>query len=143
MAESKYARYMTTDCIKPNKKGDRMMMSTRQLEQFGAGNFSMDCIYVVDPRSLNEKNHKHSFDQYLSFFAANPNDPHDFDAELEIFLGEEQERVLITQPTVLHIPAGLHHCPLNVIKINRPLLFVDVALTARYAAAETNAKSKT
>jgi hypothetical protein len=140
MSESKYARYMTTDCIKPNKKGDRLMMSTRQLEQFGAGNFSMDCIYVVDPRVLNDKNHKHTFDQYLCFFSANPDNAHDFDAEVEMFLGEEQEQVLITQPTVLHIPAGLHHCPLTVKKINRPLLFVDVALTSRYAAAETAAK---
>jgi hypothetical protein len=133
LTESKYAQYLTQDCIIPNKAGDRLMMSTRQMEKFGAGNFSLDCIYILDPRVVNEKNHSHTFDQYLCFFAGNPNNVKDFDAEIEMYMGEEQEKLLITAPTVIHIPAGLHHCPLKVTRLNKPLLFIDIAMTARYA----------
>jgi hypothetical protein len=109
------------------------MMSTRQMEKFGSGNFSLDCVYILDPHVINEKNHQHTFDQYLCFFSANSKDVKDFDADIEIYLGEEQERILIQAPTVIHIPPGLHHCPLKAVRVNRPFLFIDVAMTSRYA----------
>lgn len=140
MINSKYAKHLTQDVIIPNKAGDHLMMSTRQMEQFGAGNFSLDCIYILEPRVINEKNHQHTFDQYLCFFSANANDAKDFDADIEIFMGSEQEKLLIQVPTVIHIPAGLHHCPLKAVRVNRPFLFIDVALTSRYARVGDNTK---
>jgi len=42
----------------------------------------------LDPRVINEKNHQHTFDQYLCFFSTNANDVKDFEADIEIYLGE-------------------------------------------------------
>jgi hypothetical protein len=96
----------------------------------------------VNPHVINPKNHRHTFDQYLCFFSANPDNAKDFDAEIEIYLGEEQEQLLITAPTVIHIPPGLHHCPLKVNKINKPLLFIDIAMTSRYAQVAEEKKAE-
>jgi hypothetical protein len=57
-----------------------------------------------------------------------------------MYMGPEQEKLVLTAPTVIHVPAGLHHCPLKVVKITRPLLFIDVALTGRYAQVGEQAK---
>ncbi len=92
----------------------------------------MDSIYITTPRVINDRNHKHDFAQYLCFFSSNPQDVKDFDAEIELALGEEQEKQIITSPTVAYIAAGLYHGPLSVTRLNKPILFIDVAMTGRY-----------
>ena len=129
----KYDKYLTRDCVKPGKFTGQLMMSTRQLETFGGGDFSIDCVYVTSPRLMIDKRHQHTFSQYLCFFSANPDDANDFDSEVEISLGEEEEKHVITSPTVVYVEAGLFHGPLNFARIGKPVLFVDIALTAAYA----------
>ena len=134
MAETKYGKYLTRDCIRPSPTREGVFLSsTRRLKSFGGGNFSIDCIYITFPRILITEPHQHEFDQYLCFFSANPDDPADFDAEIELSLGEEQEKQIITSPTAAYIQAGLHHGPVNFAKVNKPVLFVDVAITGRYS----------
>jgi len=126
-----YEKYLTREVVVPGI-GGTIINSTRQMESFGEGNFSMDTIYILTPRVINDKNHKHDFAQYLCFFSANPNDLKDFDAEIELALGEEQEKQVIKSPTVAYIAAGLFHGPLAVTRLNKPILFIDVAMTRRY-----------
>jgi hypothetical protein len=47
-------------------------------------------------------------------------------------LGEEGEKHIITEPTVLHLPKGTIHCPLNFKVVNKPVIFMNVALTPQY-----------
>ena len=133
MTSSKYDKYLTRDCVIPSKENGRLMMSTRQLEGFGNGNFSIDCIHVDSPRLMIDKRHQHEFAQYLCFFSSTPGDARDFDAEVEICLGEEEEKHLITSPTVAYIEAGLFHGPVNFVRIGKPVLFIDIAMSGRYS----------
>jgi hypothetical protein len=130
---TKYDKYLVNNCVIPSKVSDQLMMSTRQMESFGEGNFSIDCIYVTSPRLMIEKPHQHGFAQYLCFFSANPNDASDFDGEVEISLGEEEEKHIIASPTVAYIATGLFHGPLNFARIGKPILFIDIAMTGRYS----------
>jgi hypothetical protein len=77
--------------------------------------------------------HVHEFPQYLSFFSSNPTDATDFDAEIEVYLGEEQEKHTIKSPSSVYVPAGLPHGPIKFAKINKPLLFIDIAVTGKYS----------
>ena len=131
MSDTKYGKHLTTDCVHMGKAGT-IVSSTRHLESFGGGNFSLDCIHIKAPKLMIKQPHQHEFDQYLCFFSANPDDPADFDAEIELSLGEESEKQIITRPTVAHVPAGLYHGPLNFARINKPVMFVDVAITGKY-----------
>ena len=133
MTEMKYGRYLTRDCVVRSKVSDHLMMSTRQMESFGDGNFSIDCIYVTSPRLMIDKPHQHGFAQYLCFFSANPNDVNEFDAEVELSLGGEGEKHRITFPTVAYIAAGLNHGPLNFARVGKPILFIDIAMSGRYS----------
>ena len=134
MAETKYGKYFTRDCLKPSPKREgAFLTSTRHLESFGGGDCSIDCIYITSPHLMITQPHQHEFAQYLHFFSANPDDARDFDAEIEITLGQEGEKHVINSPTAVYIPAGLHHGPLNFVKINKPVLFVDLVLSGKYA----------
>ena len=131
MAETKYGHHLTRECVTKGRRG-KLVTSTRHLESFGGGNYSLDVIYISSPRIMIPEPHKHEFDQYLCFASANPDDPNDFDAEIELSLGEEQEKHIINSPTVAHVSAGLSHGPLNFARVNKPVLFVDVAITGKY-----------
>jgi hypothetical protein len=134
MAKTKYGKYLTTEVLKEDPKHPGAhVTSTRHLESFGGGHLSIDSMYITRPHLMISQPHQHEFSQYLSFFSANPNDAKDFDAEIEITLGEELEKHIIKSPTAAYIPAGLMHGPINFAKINKPVLFVDIALTGKYS----------
>lgn len=133
MAETKYGKYLTRDCVVPSKRGDIKILSTRDLDSFGGGNLSFECIYMTSPRLMITQPHQHDFPQYLCFSSSNPDDATDFDAEIEISLGEEGEKHIINSPAVVYVPAGLHHGPLNFAKVNKPVLFVDIAMSGKYS----------
>jgi hypothetical protein len=133
MAETKYGKHITRDCVVPGKREGIKILGTRHLDSFGRGNFSVECIYITSPRLMIPEPHQHNFDQYLCFSSSNPDDAADFDAEIEISLGEEQEKHIINSPAVVYVPSVLHHGPLNFAKVNKPVLFVDIAMSAKYS----------
>jgi len=44
-------------------------------------------------------------------------------AEVEIALGEEWKKNIITTSAIVYLPKGLQHCPINVKIVDRPFLF--------------------
>ena len=133
MAETKYGQYFTTDCVKADSNNERgSITSTRHLDTFGGGHLSIDSVFISKPHQMISQPHKHEFPQYLNFLSSNPNDATDFDAEIEMSLGEEPEKHIVNAPTAVYIPAGMYHGPVNFAKINKPVLFVDIAVTGNY-----------
>jgi hypothetical protein len=146
MAKNKYDKYFTSEVTmemppKDGKKTGTFVTSTRHLEEkWGGGHLSVDCIYITSPRLMVPQPHTHEFAQYLNFFSANPNDPRDFDAEVEFTVGESAEngeKHIITKPTSVYVAAGLFHGPLNFKVINKPVLFIDIAVTGKYSRVES------
>ena len=123
MAESKYAKYLTTDILRPVKGGAKNLTSTRHLEPYAGGDFSLDCGFITEPILMIPAPHQHDFDQYICFFSASHEKMEDFDAVIEISLGEEGEKQVITRPTIVRIPAGVLHCPLNFKRVDKPVFF--------------------
>jgi hypothetical protein len=133
MAQNKYHKYLTTDCTILGKVSGQYMSSMRDLKSFGDGNFSIETVFIWEPRTLTDKPHRHEFPQYLCFFSATHGNARDFDAVVELSLGEEEEKQIITAPTVVYVPAGLDHGPLRFSRVEKPVLFIDVALTGGYS----------
>jgi len=94
----------------------------------GAG-MNMGWQMFVKPIRLEVDYHKHDVDEYLIFLGATlPDLISSFDAEIELFLGEELERHVITQATVLYIPRGFQHCPLDIKRLGKPMMFSALML---------------
>ena len=132
MADKKYEKYLTKNLFRPSMDAERQMVSTRHLDDFVGKNFSLDCAFRTKPLLMIPKPHKHKFDQYICFLSANEDDVTDFDAEIEFTLGDEREKQVITSPTIAFIPAGMAHGPLNFVRVTKPVLFLDVAITHKY-----------
>lgn len=131
MEESKYGQWFFKNPIVAGKFCDRLIFYSRNY--VGEKNFSVLWNCITEPYLMVNDPHSHDFDQFLHFYSADSLHITDFQAEVEISLGEEQEKHVITEPTVLHIPAGLIHCPLNFKVVNKPVIFMNVALTPQYS----------
>jgi hypothetical protein len=71
-----------------------------------------------------ETPHVHKYDEFLIFLGAQlPDLCKSFDAEIDFWMGEEMEKHTITSTTVLFIPKGIMHSPLNFRAIRKPVLF--------------------
>lgn len=70
--------------------------------------------------------HMHKENEIIFLIGNNPDDPYDLGAEVEISLGPEMERHIITRSCCLRIPGGLPHGFYHVNKCSRPWVFIEV-----------------
>jgi len=84
--------------------------------------------------------HTHDCDEFLAFMGSNAENVFDFDAEIEVWVGEEGEKHIIDKATVFYIPKGLVHCPIIYKRIGKPVLFHVIALTPAYYDSSTTKK---
>lgn len=136
MKESKYAKYFLTEPELRNKPKIQMSNPSAYVDSalhFGSqANFSMAWRYIKEPMPFDRIPHSHEFDEFLCFLGGNLENIFDFDATIELSMGEEGKVCLIEQATVVYIPAGLVHTPLTFKRIDKPVLFHPIALKADY-----------
>jgi len=48
-------------------------------------------------------------------------------------MGEELEKHVFTRPTIVSIPEGLAHCPLEVTRVDRPIIQIEIMLVGEGA----------
>jgi hypothetical protein len=102
------------------------------------GAFCMTCVMVQGLEGgtpvphADGKPHSHNFDEVLLFTGTNPDDPHDLEAEIELWI--EDEKHIITQGCMVYIPSRTKHLPLIFRKIGRPFYFITAGNVNKYEA---------
>jgi hypothetical protein len=132
MVKNKYAKYVFSGLREEMNlpfiaKPQAYFRGARQIP--GAG-INMGWQLFVRPILLETEPHTHNADEYLIFLGNNPADWFSsFDAEIDLFIGEEMEKYLINKPTIVYIPPDLSHCPLDFRVLNKPVLFTALLQT--------------
>ena len=88
------------------------------------GAFYTECCWFWKGSDRGAGPHTHDFDEVLTVFGTNPDDPEDLCGEVELWLGDEKH--IITKSAVVFIPAGLKHCPFIVRRVDRPIFHFTV-----------------
>ena len=83
-------------------------------------------VCFVKPFVMVENTHIHDCDEYLFFMGANFADLNEFDAEIELYMGEKAKNPYHQITNHRLYPAKLVHCPLKFVKVAKPLLFFHV-----------------
>lgn len=85
---------------------------------------------VILHETVMEFPHFHNaVEEYLMFVGSDLVKFFDFDAEIELWLGEDPdklEKYVITAPTIVRIPPGLWHGPINFKRVGKPVAFSAV-----------------
>ncbi len=132
--ESKYGKYIITEDIymkipEEAYEGTSLVSHNGELKS----SVSMGYHCVTKP-ILFDETHTHNNEEILCFIGGNPSDITDFGALVEIEMGSEHEKHVITQTACVSIPANLPHCPLNIKKVDKPIVFLEISLTPSYKA---------
>jgi hypothetical protein len=133
MAKLKYQKHVVT-CKKDNPAHPEISYPAifmRGGDDWGI-NFHMNWECICRPFRMEAAAMVHEFDQILCFVGRNVADLFDFQAVIELSLGEEAEKYIITAPTMVYIPKGMPHGPLDFKKIEQPVMFHNIVFSPRY-----------
>jgi hypothetical protein len=86
--------------------------------------------------------HLHDFDQVMLWLGADPNDMGELGAEVELCLGAEGEKHMITTSTAVAVPKGMPHFPANIIRMDRRFVFLTVSCAPGYKETLLRADKK-
>jgi hypothetical protein len=138
MAELKYKKYILTDLQLPdnlqydNEEYDKRATRILWLEDFVIkGAPSIICSwYWKATEKEGTPAHTHDFDEVIGFIGSDPDNPRDLCGEVEFWL--EDEKYVLKNSCLIYAPAGLKHCPLRVIRVEKPILFLAVSMSTKY-----------
>ncbi|MDD5701785.1 MAG: hypothetical protein PHU23_07010 [Dehalococcoidales bacterium] len=128
MVEGKWDNYFIKEPVVDGRFAPRLKFFAG--DYFGEKNCSILWNCIKEPFTMVEEAHAHDFDQYLSFFGGDSSNIKDFGALIDFTI--DGEKHTITSTTVVHIPAGVMHCPLRFVRVDKPVIFMNVAMTPQY-----------
>ncbi len=130
MAKRKYDHLFTTEIIHETTYPPFKNMILHTLEK--GVNFQIRFTHVSVPFEGSEVAHTHEFDEVFLFVPCS-DDLTAYDAETELYLGEEGEKYIINKTTAVRVPAGLVHCPIIHKRVGTPFFFVNCPLSDEYS----------
>lgn len=130
MAKSEHGKYIVTkpkkDLIVPEWGGNLSeKRSTRMFyldSEVIPGAFYVEVVWFWPTDEKDDSSpdpHTHDYDEVIGFFGTDPKDLNDLGAEIELYI--DGERNIMRESFLAFIPAGIVHCPLNILSITRPV----------------------
>jgi hypothetical protein len=135
VTESKYGKYFMTE---PMEIGPMLHVCGETGcagSLFSGFPIEMQLLCLSRPGVMIHKPHSHDVDELFFIFGGNPRNYFEFGAEIEIMMGEEQERHLIDKTTIIYVPKGVVHCPITTIKVDSPVQWMHVLFQGSYRMA--------
>ena len=77
--------------------------------------------------------HSHPYPEILGFYGSDPENPFDLGGEVEFHVDGEVH--IITKSTMVFLPPNLPHCPIFVLKCDRPIFHFSVVMNQINSAA--------
>jgi hypothetical protein len=134
MAETKYGKYILRE---PLEKGRAPSLHICAEEgclgaQFDGFPVEVQLLTITEPISFPHPPHVHEADEIFFIFGGNPKNYYDFDAEIEMYFGEEREKHIINTTSIVYVPKGVLHSPIAITKVNKPFQWMHVLFTPKY-----------
>jgi hypothetical protein len=140
MTESKYGKHIVTELKSPHSPEQvtrYAQWATRILwmdDKVVDGAFQMNCAWYLRPPATQTPeasgSHAHDADEIIGFFGNNPEAPCDLGGEIEFWLEDEQH--ILTRSCMIFVPAGMRHCPLKILRVDRPIFHFSSVTSGQY-----------
>ncbi len=134
MSEKKYEKLIMNDF---NTERDEIGTLLYRLDEEKVSGipFFTDCAWVWPKPNdivMEAKAHSHDFDELITVFGTDPEDPQDLGGEIEFWL--DDEKYAITKSCIIYVPKGLKHCPMIFRNVKRPIFHFIVGDAGKYKA---------
>ncbi len=148
MVEKKYEKYIVSDLKLPEQVQAGLatynQWATRILwldEDVVPGAFQTNCSWYRKPSKEGAKAHKHDYDEVIAFIGGDPDNPNDLCGEVEFWI--EDEKYILNKSTLIFAPKGIKHCPLQVLRADRPIFHFTVVMGGKYVQKPVDEQQKT
>jgi hypothetical protein len=104
-------------------------------------NYNVGFQVIKKPVNMKDEPHFHREEQYHIFAGSKIPNVFDWDAEIEFYMGDDpdnMEKIIIKKPTIIRVPKGVWHCPLNFKKVAKPVFFQAPLMAGLYGAIKRN-----
>jgi uncharacterized RmlC-like cupin family protein len=102
----------------------------------GYDNLGADIIvnyhFMTGPMLMVPKPHSHGCYELLCFIGGTGMDISEFGGEVELCMGEEQEKHIINSTCIVAVPPGVPHCPINFKTVTKPFYFMVILMAGKY-----------
>jgi hypothetical protein len=98
--------------------------------------FMMGHQFVRKPFKGDNPCHIHNFHEILAWYGSNPDDPDELGGEVILYMGPEMEKHVFTCPTLVYLPPGIPHCPLEITRVDRPIIQIEIMLAGAEGTRE-------
>jgi len=136
---SKYDQYIhTPPHLKLSLKADNSVVFDGLMcrhDQLGYP-MTIGLQFVRKPFKGDNPCHTHNFQEFIAWYSGNPEDPDDFGGEVVFYFGAEMEKHVFTRPTIVSLPPGLPHCPLEVTRVDSPIIQLEIMLAGSEGTRE-------
>ena len=130
MPELKYSKYFLNELPKEQRfqgfgKMPSMVAFTDKDIIEGSNYFS---VMVMGPDAVKHPGHGphiHQNPELIAALGTDMDNPRDLCAKLEMCMGPEMESHIITESTMIWIPAKFIHAPFRVLEVSRPFLLIQ------------------
>jgi len=141
MEEFKHGKYIVTQpkekLVKPSWGGSLSDEWTTHMmyldDEVIKGAFVVECVWFW-PTDKEDKGspapHTHGYDEVIAFAGTNFEDPFDLGGVIELYI--DGERNLMNKSFLAFVPAGIVHCPLNILKITHPIFQLSTGYGKMY-----------
>lgn len=134
MAALKYGKYISREPLRaigtqPDLKG---------IEMYDVNGPQWDTACIVHystidrPILLLKEAHTHPYPEFVCFIGGDPTKVRDFGAEVVMYMGAEQEKHFINCSSVVYLPVGFPHCPLEFKVVTKPIVLMTISLGKEY-----------
>ncbi len=137
MSESKYGKYVVSELKTPeftpeaiaayNKFARRILWIDENVVE---GSFQLNASWYLHPAVHLPEPHVHDADEIIAFFGSDPEDQHNLNGEIELWI--EDEKQVITKSSLVFVPAGVKHCPLVIKRVDKPIFHFSTVTSGTY-----------
>lgn len=144
MAQKKYGKYVVTLDLKNDRPGFYRQVASVNGKAFGI-DFNVDYGAYWAAGNMGESPaapHVHDYDQVMLWLGADGNDMGELGAEVELCLGEEGEKYMVTSSTAVAVPKGLPHYPANIMRMDKRFVYMEVSCASELKMKKLPANKK-
>jgi hypothetical protein len=139
MDKSKYGKYIVTDVSKfkmesplpphPNVDSNYLFMNDDAVK---GSYFFRATWFWGTPGERRRGSHVHEWDEVLGFLGSSRKDVHDLGGEIRFWI-EDEEHVL-TKSSLIFLPKGVRHGPLQIKRVDTPIFHFSSGMSGNYNA---------